>query len=167
MAPEARRDQAAQAAIEEAPEEGAVPHCQLVVVALAGEYYGLDIDAVERIIELPHITAVPHTPPYIAGLTNLRGAVLPVLDLRARFELPPGEPTPAARVVVVRAHDVAVGVLVDAVREVVRVAEQDVEPPSPLVAPIDAAYIAGVVKAQGPLVALLDLAQVVPRPTSR
>ena len=71
----------------------AVREVQLVAFVLANEAYGVDIAAVDQIIELSPITVVPHTPAYIAGLTNLRGTVLPVVDLRRRFGLPIKEST--------------------------------------------------------------------------
>lgn len=143
---------------------------QLVILMLADEWYGVNIAAVEQIIEFQRITPVPHTPAYIAGLTNLRGAVLPVVDLRRRLGLPTCEPTRETRIVVAQAHQMQVGMIVDAVTEVLRVPERAIEPPSPLVTPVDSLYITGIAKIADQegarnaerLIVLLDLEQILP-----
>jgi purine-binding chemotaxis protein CheW len=146
---------------------------QLVVFNLAKEDYGVDIAAVNSIVEMQPITAVPHAPGFVQGVTNLRGEVLPVIDLRNRFGLPLGETTKDSRIVVVEVDGVRVGMVVDAVTEVLTVAEEAVEPPSPIVTAVDSArpmsgFITGIAKVGGNgneqgggrLIILLDLAKV-------
>ena len=139
---------------------------QLVVFNLANEDYGVDIGAVDGIVKMQSITKVPHAPDFVEGITNLRGEVLPVLDLRKRFALPVAETTKDTRIVNVEVDGVRVGMVVDAVTEVLRVAEADVEPPSPLVTTVDSAFITGIAKVDdgpgtpGRLIILLDLAKV-------
>jgi purine-binding chemotaxis protein CheW len=147
---------------------------QLVIFNLANEDYGVDIAAVDGIVKMQTITAVPHAPGFVEGITNLRGEVLPVIDLRKRFGLPQGETTKDTRIVNVKVGGTKVGMIVDEVSEVLRVAEEDVEPPSPLVTTVDGdqgarnAFITGIAKvngqqsesADGRLVILLDLAKV-------
>jgi purine-binding chemotaxis protein CheW len=139
---------------------------QLVVFDLADEHYGVDIGAVESIIKLQAITAMPHAPEFVEGVTNLRGVVLPVVDLRKRFGLPAEEATKDTRIVVVEIghdggrHDTTVGMVVDAVSEVLRVDEEDIEPPSPVVITADSAFITGIAKVDERLIILLDLGQV-------
>jgi purine-binding chemotaxis protein CheW len=133
---------------------------QLVVFELANEHYGVDISAVESIIKMQSITAVPHAPDFVEGVTNLRGSVLPVVDLRKRFALSRSEATKNSRIVVVAIEGVKVGMIVDGVSEVLRVAEEAVEPPPPMVTTIDTAFIVGIAKLEGKLVILLDLARV-------
>lgn len=153
---------------EEEPYTGPAREEQLVVFTLAGEYYGVDIASVESIIKLQAITAVPRTSVFVEGLTNLRGTVLPVIDLRRRFGLPPREETRETRIVVVELNDLTVGMIVDAVTEVLRVPAGAVEPPSPIVTTVDSTFIRGIAKvdepglelAQGRLIILLDLSQV-------
>ena len=112
---------------------------QLVVFNLANENYGVDIAAVDGIVKMQSITNVPHAPSFVEGITNLRGEVLPVINLRKRYGLPPGEITKDTRIVnVVLVHDddqrcTKVGMVVDAVSEVLRVSGEDIEPPSPIV----------------------------------
>jgi purine-binding chemotaxis protein CheW len=139
---------------------------QLVVFNLANEDYGVDIGAVDGIVKMQTITKVPHAPGFVEGITNLRGEVLPVIDLRKRFGLPLGETTKDTRIVNVEVDGIKVGMVVDAVTEVLRVAEDDVEPPSPLVTTVDSAFITGIAKvddgpgAPGRLIILLDLGKV-------
>jgi purine-binding chemotaxis protein CheW len=133
---------------------------QLVVFALANEQYGVNISAVESIIKLQPITGVPHAPDFVEGVTNLRGTVLPVIDLRKRFSLPAEDATRETRIVVVEMDGETVGMVVDAVLEVLRVSEEAIEPPSPIVTTVDSAFIKGIAKVDERLIILLDLGQV-------
>ena len=130
---------------------------QLVVFDIAHEHYGLDIAAVESIIKMQAITAVPRAPAFVEGVTNLRGKVLPVIDLRRRFGLEPTEPTKDTRIVVVDLNNVTVGMIVDGVSEVLRVGDESIEPPSPIVTTVDSAFIRGIAKVAERLIILLDL----------
>ena len=130
---------------------------QLVVFQLDAEFYGVDIARVHEIIRLQTITRVPRTPEFVEGVINLRGKVIPVVDLRKRFGLASAEHTRASRIVVVEIGDQVVGIVVDGVSEVLRVSEATVEPPSPVVAGIDSEYIHGIAKLPERLVILLDL----------
>jgi purine-binding chemotaxis protein CheW len=143
---------------------------QLVVFNLANEQYGVDIAAVDGIVEMRPITAVPRVPGlssrlWVRGITNLRGEVLPVIDLRKRFGLPAGEVTKETRIVNVEMDGTKVGMIVDAVTEVLRVAEENIEPASPLITPVDSAhsmsgFITGIAKVDERLIILLDLSKV-------
>ncbi len=133
---------------------------QLVVFDLAHEHYGVDISAVEGIIKMQAITAVPRAPAFVEGVTNLRGKVLPVIDLRRRFGLPGEEATKDTRIVVVEMNGATVGIVVDGVSEVLRVSPEAIEPPSPIVTTVDSAFIKGIAKIAQRLVILLDLSKV-------
>src|SRR6266700_7681546 len=113
---------------------------QLVVFQLGAELYGVEIARVHEIIRLQTITRVPHAPAFVEGVINLRGKVIPVVDLRRRFGLASAEHTRASRIVVVEIGDQVVGIVVDGVSEVLRVSTSIVEPPSPVVAGIDSEY---------------------------
>ena len=131
---------------------------QLVVFQVANERYGVDIYAMESIVRLQPVTAMPHAPAFVEGVINLRGTVLPVIDLHKRFGLPPQEPTKDTRIVVAEMPGMAVGIKVDAVLEVRSVPEGNVELPSPLVATVDAAFITGIAKVEEEgLIIVLDL----------
>ena len=133
---------------------------QLVVFDLAREHYGVDIAAVEGIIKMQAITVVPQAPAFVEGVTNLRGKVLPVVDLRRRFGLPAADATKETRIVVVEMNGVTVGIVVDGVSEVLRVEPEAIEPPSPIVTTIDSAFIRGIAKVDQRLIILLDLAKI-------
>lgn len=133
---------------------------QIVVFDLADEQYGIDIASVESIIEMQPVTAIPRAPAFIEGVINLRGVVLPVIDLRKRFDLPAQEPTKKTRIIIVETDGLAVGMVVDAVTEVLRIPEDTVEPLSPLMASVDSAFIEGVAKLDERLIILVNLAQV-------
>lgn len=135
-------------------------YVQLVVFGLAGELYGLDIERVESIIKMQNITVIPGANPYVQGVTNLRGAILPVINLRQRFGLVKEENLTDPRIVVVLIHTEKVGLLVDAVWEVLRLPRTAIEPPPPLLATIDASFITGVAKSGDRLVILLDLERI-------
>ena len=133
---------------------------QLVVFELAKEHYGVDIAHVESIVKMQAITVVPHAPAFVQGVTNLRGTVLPVIDLRQRFGMSLEGTTKDSRIVVVNMNGTKVGMVVDAVSEVLRIPSEAVEPPPPMVvSSIDAAFITGIAKLEDRLVILLDLAK--------
>ena len=137
---------------------------QLVVFELAKEHYGVDIAAVESIIKMQPITAVPQAPAFVEGITNLRGSVLPVMDLRKRFGLSGREQKTEStrddkRIVVVSMDGMKIGMIVDAVSEVLRVQEDAIEPP-PMVTTINSAFITGIAKVGERLIILLDLARI-------
>ena len=133
---------------------------QLVIFELANEFYGVDISTVEGIIKMQAITAVPHAPPFVEGVTNLRGAVLPVMDLRKRFGLAAQAQTKDSRIVIVVMGALKVGIVVDGVSEVLRVAEEAIEPPSPLVTTVETTFLKGIAKVAQRLIILLDLSKV-------
>lgn len=132
---------------------------QIVVFKLADESYGVSIHLVREINALQPITSVPHTPDFIEGVTNLRGKVIPVLDLRKRLGLP-AENGRDTRIMVVEHHQETIGMIVDAVSEVLTVDPAAVEPPSPYVVSVDTEYITGILKLEDRLVILLDLTRV-------
>ncbi len=134
---------------------------QLVVFDLASEAYGVDIGAVREIILMQDITKVPKTPDFVEGVINLRGKVIPVVDLRKRFELPvPEEQSKDNRIVVVNIVGQDIGVMVDAVTEVLRIATDSVAPPSSVITGTDSEYLLGIVKLESRLIILLDLEKV-------
>ncbi|HEX3000203.1 MAG TPA: chemotaxis protein CheW [Armatimonadota bacterium] len=133
------------------------PDEQLVALQIAGETYGIDISCIHSIIRMQEITRVPQAPHFVEGVTNLRGSVIPVVDLRKRFDLPVTEPTKSTRIVVVDMEEKTVGMIVDGVSEVMRIPGAAIDPPSPIVAGISSEYIRGVGKSEDRLVILLDL----------
>jgi purine-binding chemotaxis protein CheW len=133
---------------------------QIVILELAGERYGVEIGKVQEIIRLQAITRVPNGPAFFEGVTNLRGKVIPVLDLRKRFGLEATTAGRESRIVVAELGEHTVGLVVDGVSEVLRVSGAAVEPPSSLVTSADSAFLRGVAKIDERLVLLLDLARI-------
>ncbi len=130
---------------------------QLVVFDLGNEVYGINIGTVREIIRMQTVTFVPDAPEFVKGVINLRGRVIPVVDLRKRFGLPVAEPTSESRVLVVDIAGNDIGVIVDAVTEVQRIAETSIEPAASLVTTEDSYYIEGIAKVEDRLLILLDL----------
>jgi purine-binding chemotaxis protein CheW len=133
---------------------------QLVVFDLASEFYGVDIGDVREIIRMQNVTRVPGTPVYMEGVINLRGKVVPVVDLRRRLDLKVKPQTKESRIVVMDIGGKDVGVIVDGVTEVLRIPLSSVEPPSQMIANSDSAYLRGIAKLGDKLVILLDLDKV-------
>ncbi len=130
---------------------------QLVVFELGDESYGVDISRVQDINRMQEITEIPHAPESVVGVINLRGRVIPVIDLRKRFGLPDAVHTKDTRIVVVHLEGNLIGVIVDAVSQVLRIPAGIVEPPSPVLAGVDSRYLRGIAKLDDRLVILLDL----------
>lgn len=137
--------------------ESQPPAEHVVVFQLADEQYGIGIALVREIIRPPVITAVPRTPAYVSGVANLRGRVLPVLDLRLRFGLrATDEPPPAARVIVLEIDGVSVGAAVDAVVEVARIPQTAIEPPGATLVASPIVRLRGIATLGDRLVVLVD-----------
>ena len=133
---------------------------QLVVFDLAGESYGINIAAVESIIKMQAITQLPQSPQYVKGVTNLRGAVLPVIDLRLRFGLEPQETSRQTRIIIVTMGSIKVGVVVDGVSEVLRVLDDAIEAIPATVSTANSAFLKGIVRLEQRLIILLELSKV-------
>lgn len=133
---------------------------QLVIFDLAQEHYAVNIAAVESIIKVQPVTKLPRAPQFVEGVINLRGKVLPVIDLRKRFGLQAEAATKDSRIVVVQMNHLEVGMVVDGVSEVLSVPPDHVEPPSPIVTTTDSEFIRGIAKVSERLVILLDLGKV-------
>ena len=133
---------------------------QLVSFNLGKEEFAVDILKIQEINRMVEITKVPKSPEFVEGVINLRGKVIPIIDLRKRFKLPGSESTKQTRIVVVDIDDMVVGLVVDAVSEVLRLPANTVEPPPPIVAGIDSEYISGVGKLEDRLLILLELDKV-------
>ena len=114
---------------------------RLVVLRLGNREYGLAAEVVVQVLRMVAIRPLPESPPWIAGVVNLRGRTTPMVDLRMRLGLPARAPGPADHIVVVRSGDTTLGLVVDAVLEVLEVGDGEVEPPA------DAAGLGGVIAA--------------------
>lgn len=136
---------------------------QLVAFTLGKEEYGIPILDVQEIKKIVDITRVPHTQFYIKGVINLRGSILPVIDLKSRLDLQETEVTEDTRIIIVKNNDVLVGIIVDAVSEVVSLSPKDIDPPpaNDIASGVNNMFIQGVGKKDNRLVILLDLGAII------
>jgi len=123
---------------------------------LSNETYGVQILKVREIIGMMQITMVPQTPDYVKGVINLRGKVIPVIDLRMKFAMPKAEVTDETCIIVIDVGN-SVGIIVDAVQEVADVGSDEIEPPPPMGSEVDSDFILGLAKARDSVKILLDI----------
>lgn len=142
---------------------------QYLTFNLGEEMFAIGILAIREIIEYGHLTEVPMTPPFIRGVLNLRGAVLPVVDLAVRFGRPPGEITKRSCVVIIETGVTSqggqgpvhqMGIVVDAVSEVLEIPAADIEPPPEFGSHVRIDFIRGMGKVNGNFVVVLDVDRV-------
>ncbi|ABO50951.1 CheW protein [Desulforamulus reducens MI-1] len=129
---------------------------QIVVFQLMEQVYGVDINSVYEIIRMESITKIPRAPQFVEGVINLRGRIIPVIDLGNRFGLGQNERTQNSRIIIVEVSGQTIGIIVDSVQEVLRIPVNSIEPPPPVVNGIDAAYIRGIAILEERLIILLD-----------
>ena len=134
---------------------------QVVSFALGREEYGVDIAQVQEINRMVTITRVPQAPPFMEGVINLRGRLIPIIDLRTRFGMQSSERTKNTRIVVTEIGSKRLGMIVDSVSEVLRIPVEQIEDAPDLVAGVDTEYIRGVGKLDDRLIILLDLGRVI------
>jgi purine-binding chemotaxis protein CheW len=127
---------------------------------LAGEEHGIEILKVHEIIGMMPITSVPRTPSYIRGVINLRGKVIPIVDLRLKFGMESMDQTSETCIIVVHLKGVEVGIVVDKVSEVLNIAGGDIEDAPSFGAEVNTDYILGIGKSQGKVKILLDIDRV-------
>jgi Chemotaxis signal transduction protein len=130
---------------------------QLVTFGIGDEEFGVDILRVQEIIRTMEITKVPRAQDFVEGVINLRGKVIPIIDLRRRFGLPSRKHDKHTRIIVIELYDIIVGFVVDSVSEVLRIPASTVETPPSVVSGVEAEYIRGVGKLQDRLLILIDL----------
>jgi len=130
---------------------------QLVTFSIGEEEFGVDILKVQEIIRMMEITKVPRAPEFVEGVINLRGKVIPIIDLRRRFGLLARGHDKNTRIIVIEINNMIVGFVVDSVSEVLRIPFSTVEPPPPVVSGTESEYISGVGKLEDRLLILLDL----------
>jgi purine-binding chemotaxis protein CheW len=133
---------------------------QLVSFVLGNEEFGVDIKCVQEINRMLQITKVPNAPDYVDGVVNLRGRVIPVLDLRHKLGLPRKEHDNNTRIIVVEVNSKTVGFIVDGVKEVLRIPENITEAAPEIVTGINSEYIKSIGKLDDRLLILIDLEKI-------
>jgi purine-binding chemotaxis protein CheW len=140
---------------------------QVVGFRIGNETYGVRIGSVREIVRVPDITAVPSAPDIIEGVINLRGKIIPVMDLRKRFGQVYTVADKKNRILVVEIDNKLVGLIVNAASEVLKIPPADIEPPGSVFADGESGYVTGVGKLKGRLIVLLDITKLLYRPDLR
>lgn len=133
------------------------PPRQMITCTLGEAEYGIDIMAVQEIKGWTATTSIPQAPVWVRGVINLRGVIVPILDLRARFGMDPTDPTPMHVVVIVQAGGRTVGILVDSVSDIVAVAAEDVRPVPEMGQTTSERLLSGLVPLERGMVSLVSL----------
>jgi purine-binding chemotaxis protein CheW len=134
---------------------------QVVSFRLGSEEYGVDISQVQEIIRMVEITHVPRAPKFMEGVINLRGQLIPIIDLRTRFGMPRIDATKSTRIIVTEIGSKRVGIVVDSVSEVLNIPLENVEDAPEMIAGVGTEYIQGVGKMDERLIIMLDLTMVI------
>ena len=134
---------------------------QFLTFVVAGEEYGVDILKVQEIKGWTPVTRIPNTPPHVQGVLNLRGTIVPIIDMRLRFHMDKAEYTPTTVIIVLSVHtrwgDRVIGVVVDAVSDVLDVATADIKPAPDFGSSVDIEFISGLATTNNHMVMLLDI----------
>jgi purine-binding chemotaxis protein CheW len=130
---------------------------QFIVFRLGNEEYGIDIQKVTTIENLKSITRVPKAPEYFRGVLNLRGDIIPIMDLRIKFNLPQVEDTEDSRIIIVNSEEISFGIIVDKVEEVLQLKDDAIENITNFTNDLSMDYLLGVGKVQDRIVTLLSI----------
>ncbi|MGB8472622.1 MAG: chemotaxis protein CheW [Candidatus Acidiferrum sp.] len=137
---------------------------QIVGFRIGNETYGVLIGAVREIVRVPEITAVPSAPDTVEGVINLRGKIIPVMDLRKRFGHTEIKPDKKNRILVVELEKKMLGLIVNSASEVLKIPPSEIEAPGSVFADGESGYVTGVGKLNGRLIILLDISKLLHRP---
>src|SRR5712671_3311869 len=137
---------------------------QVVGFRIGNETFGVRIGSVREIVRVPEITAVPSAPETVEGVINLRGKIIPVMDLRKRFGQADIQADKKNRILVVELENKLIGLIVNAASEVLKIPPSDIEAPGTVFAEGESGYVTGVGKLKGRLIILLDISKLLHRP---
>ncbi|MGE3268660.1 MAG: chemotaxis protein CheW [Chloroflexota bacterium] len=146
---------------------GGAHGAQLVALELGGEVYGIEISHIQEILRIQLTRSLPDASPYIDGITNVRGNVLPVLDLRKRLGMAVSPHTHQSRLVVTDVGVQTVALVVDGVTEILTVPTDDIDQPEGIMAQTDDGLVIGVARVDGRMVIVLDPLAILPAPAAR
>jgi purine-binding chemotaxis protein CheW len=132
---------------------------QIVCFKIGKEEYGIDILQVQEILKLPKVTKLPKSIDYIMGVIDLRGKVIPIIDLSKKFRIASGDVTSGYRAIVVDIGGKRLGLGIDSVSHVLKIDSKDIEPPPPVVKGISGKYIVGIAKMENGFVVVLDISK--------
>ena len=134
---------------------------QYIMFSLGEERFGIDSLKITTIDRMKTITRVPKTPIYIKGVINLRGDIIPVMDLRAKFNLPLAEETEETRIIILKLEEVSIGVIVDQVIQTIQLGGDSIESASSLINSAASDYILGIGKVNGEIITLLNFEKII------
>lgn len=134
-----------------------VDSTNLVTFRLGNGEYAIDIMQAKEIIKMEKITLIPNAPDFVEGVINLRGNIIPIIDLKKRFNLEETEGDKNTGIIIVQIDDIDMGIIIDSVSKVVSIDNSDIQPPPPMLAGIGQKYIKGVGKLEDKLLVVLDL----------
>ena len=129
----------------------------LVTFRLGSGEYAIDIMQAKEIIKMEKITLIPNAPDFVEGVINLRGNIIPIIDLKKRFNLEEIEGDKNTGIIIVKIEDVDMGIIIDSISKVVYISNSDIQPPPPMLSGIGQKYIKGVGKLEDKLLVVLDL----------
>jgi purine-binding chemotaxis protein CheW len=135
---------------------------EFVAFRVGAQEFCIDIMGVREIRGWTLATPLPHAPPYVRGVINLRGAVLPIVDLAMRFGLGLTEPTPRSVIIVVQVHQQVIGLLVDAVSDILTVSEASMQPTPDIASDLAKTFVKGVYALDGRMISIVALDSVLP-----
>jgi len=130
---------------------------QYIVINIGNEQYGINIKYIDNIVRIQRITRVPKTQPYYKGVINLRGEIIPVMSIRIKLGLADDEFTDKSRIIIVKVENASIGIIVDQVKEVVTLDEDNIENMATDVNDEFSGYINAIGKSKGELITLLDI----------
>ena len=143
--------------------QSAATRQELVVFRIASQEFAIDIQSVREIRGWTAATELPHAPDYVRGVVNLRGAILPIVDLAARLGMRTIAPTARNVIIVVQVATRMVGLLVDAVCDILAAADADVQPTPEVASEFAARFVRGVLGIDGRMISLISVGEVLPR----
>ncbi|TXJ46815.1 chemotaxis protein CheW [Brachyspira pilosicoli] len=152
------------AEIEQQPIENKVDvenSINLVTFKLGNNEYAIDIMQAKEIIKMEKITLIPNAPDYVEGVINLRGNIIPIVDLKKRFNLEENDGEKNTGIIIVKIDDVDMGIIIDAISKVVSIVTSNIQPPPPMLSGIGQKYIKGVAKLEDKLLVVLDLEKLI------
>lgn len=141
-------------------ENNSLNNLKVIVFELENEEYALPVEHVGAIERMQPITRIPATADFVKGVINLRGVIIPVIDLRLRFDMEKAELTDDNRIIIVHLNEYEVGLVVDAANDVIDIPKSIIEAPPEVIGSVDIDYIEGVAKLENRLFVLLDLEKV-------
>lgn len=130
---------------------------ELIAFRIGDQEFCVDIMSVREIRGWTPATALPHAPGYVLGVINLRGAVLPIIDLSSRLGMKPADPTARHVIIVAQVHHKVVGLLVDAVSDILSVTSENIQPTPEVSSELDKSFARGVLAIEGRMICLIEL----------